>query len=85
MRQHIIVVRRHGETKFELLKGPEVPIHEQLQFLRDGQFYGKTHPDFAEVLGTEFDRTGGTVDQRAFTFAPEPVQEAPKPSRKAAK
>ena len=48
MRQAFILGRKHGETKFDIFAGPEMPFHETLQAFRGYIGHG-TDPVYAEL------------------------------------
>jgi len=57
MRTAILMARRHGQTGFELVLGPETPIVEQREAFKDFQRqYPKSHPEFGEIQLWESDR-----------------------------
>ena len=62
MRTSIIIARKHGTKKFELLSGPETPFVEHKQFLRDTLSESATvHERFAEIHHWESHGGGNRV------------------------
>jgi hypothetical protein len=60
MRTSIIIARKHGAKKFEMLSGPETPLGEHKQFIRDTLAESATtHEKFAEIHHYE-SHNGGT-------------------------
>lgn len=55
MRTSILLVRKHGETAFKLVAGPEVPITEQIKNFNEALCLGNSHPEIAEVQRWESD------------------------------
>ncbi len=74
------MVRRHGETNFEIVTGPEVPIREQIADSKKvAQSGDRTHPEYAEIQVWVSD----VGISKSIRFKPEPKPEAksvtPKP------
>ena len=72
MRTSILLARKHGETEFVLLAGPETPLHEQREMLSGLLVANKVHDDFSEVQYWESD----DGCQRILKFEPTKVFEA---------
>jgi hypothetical protein len=49
MRTSIILVRKHGETTFKMVAGPEVSILNQEGQMREAALSGASHPEIAEI------------------------------------
>ena len=56
MRTAIVVARRHGETGFEMLCGPEIPITDQQSKMREWLSAEGVHEDYAEIQLWESDQ-----------------------------
>ena len=72
MRQAITTGRRHGETKFGLVYGPETKIGDQLKAFKAAKVKG-VHADYAELQLWTSD--AGRVSK----FFPTKLGEKPKP------
>lgn len=74
MRTSILLARKHGETAFTLLAGPETPIAEQRQVMHGLMIVSGVHDDFAEVQHWETDCPNAI--QRILKFVPTKDHEA---------
>jgi hypothetical protein len=67
MRTGILIGRRHGETAFELICGPETPLPKQKDALREGLTLNGVHGELAEV---QLWTSDGGLDRRVRFKSP---------------